>query len=110
MIRVSSALKRAFNMESAHLFRLGGDEFSVVFENVDENHEEFGTYIRNKCESINDALKQKGIDVPISLSAGLAFGDDNDTTDSLFKKADIALYHTKNTTRSSLSIFDPSMK
>ena len=36
----------------------------------------------------------------------MAFGDEYDDTDSLFKKADMALYETKNGGRSGITIFN----
>ena len=47
---------------------------------------------------------------PCRLSVGIAFGDKNDTTDSLFKKADLALYRSKNNGRDGITLYDDSMK
>ena len=99
--RVSAALKNYFGGDD-YLCRIGGDEFAIL-----------GSYstgmtmiLKAKCEQLNLSLQSKEGGVPsMSLSIGIAFGNENDDTDSLFRKADMALYETKNKGRKGVTIF-----
>lgn len=103
LVRVAETLERHFKEDNSYVFRLGGDEFSILIENVDK---EMNDEIAQKCLSINKELSQpKGKLPAITLSIGIAHGDDDDTTDSLFKKADLALYKVKHHGKSDVEIF-----
>ena len=69
-----------------------------VIENADEVI--YNTIV-NRGEKINQGLSvAKGRVPAISLSVGIAHGDEDDTTDTLFKKADKVLYKVKATGKS----------
>lgn len=93
LIRVAKTLTKYFKEENAYVFRIGGDEFSVLINNVgDEKTDE----IKNRCKQINEELSlPSGRIPPMTLSVGVVHGTDDDTTDSLFRKADKALYKVK---------------
>ena len=98
LIRIAEVLDRHFSEDNAFVFRIGGDEFAVLVENVSE---EMNETIVNRCEKINEELSvQKGKIPQVSLSFGIARGDEDDTTDSLFKKADRVLYKVKQSGKS----------
>ena len=101
--KVSSTLKKYFRNDD-YLCRIGGDEFAVLLVNCGK---EFADQLKEKSQSINITLQVKEEDVPpVSISIGLAFGEKNDNTDTLFRKADTALYNTKKQGRSGISIFE----
>ena len=96
---VAQALTRALRPTDL-LARYGGEEFAIVFPRADT------TITRVVAERIRDAvsgLSIKSYDgsvLPtITLSAGLATMEDNDSMESLFDRADKALYQAKNTGR-----------
>lgn len=98
LIRIAECLDRIFSEDNAFVFRIGGDEFSVLIENADKTIDET---IVERCERINEELSvSKGRVPAISLSIGIAHGDEDDTTDTLFKKADRVLYKVKQTGKS----------
>lgn len=104
LVRVADVISKTFSGEKTSVCRLGGDEFSVIIEDVEKDS---GDVLRDKCHKVNEELIKSIKNCPgVSLSAGIAFGDINDTTDTLFKKADIALYHTKRNGRADVCIYE----
>lgn len=98
LIRIAECLERRFGEDNAFVFRIGGDEFSVLIENVDQSTDDA---VVERCEGVNRELSVAQGRVPaISLSIGIAHGDEDDTTDTLFKKADRVLYKVKQTGKS----------
>lgn len=79
--------------------RLGGDEFSVVAEAVDGTgtvEEMAGRVI----EEIHKPFTIQSVPIDLSVSIGIAvYPDDAETAESLYKRADEALYRAKNSGR-----------
>lgn len=104
LVRVADAISKAFDGEKTSVCRLGGDEFSVIIEDIEKDSSDV---LRDKVRSLNEELIKNKKNCPgVSLSAGIAYGDINDTTDTLFKKADIALYHTKRNGRADVYVYE----
>ena len=98
LVKLADTLEANFPEENASIFRIGGDEFAILIENIDK---EMDNSIVERVEKINSLLSvSKGKIPPFTLSIGIAHGDEDDTTDTLFKKADNALYEVKNTGKS----------
>ena len=93
--RIASAFEKYFgDDEHTYIFRIGGDEFTILIENYKEEND---SELINKLNKMNDELSENIREIPgISLSIGIAHGSKDDTTDTLFKKADRALYEVKN--------------
>lgn len=95
IIAIANCLKKTFR-EYDTVFRLGGDEFSVFADEV--NDEEIG---RRIFDRLFDNLKKIDIhelgDREISLSVGATFypADRNDSFEELYKRADEGLYDSK---------------
>lgn len=89
---------------SDHIIRMGGDEFCVIMTGIEHKDAQM---IMDKIDAINDAMLTTGnSEMPkVSISAGIAFSEQGFTVD-LYKKADVALYHTKNTQRGGYTIYD----
>ncbi len=100
--KVAEALDLKFRI-NADVFRIGGDEFAILLNNInDDSIEE----IKNKFKDITNTLQKKNKGIPaVTLSVGVAVAEENDNTDSLFKKADKALYETKNRGRNGITIY-----
>ena len=108
LIKVADKIKSTFNDDNSHVFRIGGDEFAIIYENVEEN---FIYELLSRFNKMNEKLKHRnGIVPPIALSGGIAKGDEMDTTDTLFRKADIALYFVKKHGRGKIEIYNIDMK
>ena len=60
----------------------------------------------DKCEKMDEEISRAEGNIPgTSLSIGIAHGTVRDTTDTLFRKADAALYKIKNAGRAGVSLF-----
>ena len=92
LIKVAATIRNSFRNQD-HVCRIGGDEFAVIMVHTDPSHAEL---IMSKAACINEILG-RGEDglPPISLSCGVAFGDDSQDTEAIFKRADTALYAVK---------------
>lgn len=103
LVNAAKQLKEHFVHDNSFVFRIGGDEFSVVFENVtDEQYQD----LENCYHKVNKSLGRYGV----SMSAGVAKGEEGDTTDSLFRKADKALYESKENGRDQISFYKKESK
>ena len=102
LVRVGKALSKYFHSKNANVFRIGGDEFAVLLEGVSKNYEKA---IIEKCNSVNKELEKAFEEFIPTMSFGVAFGEADDNTDTLFKKADEALYQAKKANKGNVSIF-----
>ena len=100
--KVGNVLRKNFRSDD-YLCRIGGDEFAVLLSDCTED---FAEQLIGKTKKLNVVLQTKDGELPpVSLSVGIAFGNEHDDTDSLFKKADKALYQTKREGRSGVTVF-----
>lgn len=85
------------------VFRLGGDEFAVIMNRLTA---EQAVTAKNVIKRVNDAimLGMNGLP-PFSISAGITFSESG-YDENIYRNADAALYHTKETTRQGCSIFE----
>ena len=91
LVGVVEILKNNFRADDK-ICRLGGDEFAIVMTSASEDEKEV---IEEKIKKINDHLLKISSGLPpVTLSVGAAFGKTLD--EALYKKADEALYRTKN--------------
>lgn len=92
--------------QSAHVSRLGGDEFALICGSAD--------HVEALCEALVDCFGEPfsilGNVVKVSVSLGVAAFDDMslDATD-LMRRADIALYSSKDEGRDQYRIFHDEM-
>ena len=93
LIKTAGALKNNFRSDD-YICRIGGDEF-VVFM-LHANEMDAASTISRKIENINEELGNSEDGVPaISLSVGIVKGKETDNEDTLFAKADEAMYKSK---------------
>ncbi|MCB2182680.1 MAG: GGDEF domain-containing protein [Desulfobulbaceae bacterium] len=83
--------------------RWGGEEFIGIIPNIDrEDLEKLGNRIRLLIE--NSYIVHKNQKLQITISIGATIAKDNDTIDSLIKRADSLLFKSKNAGRNLLTI------
>jgi diguanylate cyclase (GGDEF)-like protein len=79
--------------ESDTVARLGGDEFALLLEDVHPPE------VSSACERILNALGRgahvAGHLLSLSASIGVAFGDSTETSESMLRNADLAMYEAK---------------
>lgn len=98
------------NIRSSDMIaRLGGDEFTIILEDI-ESALQVKLIAANIIRALNKPAKIDGSIMTISASIGACIypidGTDNTT---LMKKADMAMYHAKNSGKNTLKIFDESI-
>ena len=105
LVRVSKTINKYFDdREDSFIFRIGGDEFSIIIENETKG---IGEDLISTLKKLNTELSNDREDIPgLSLSIGVAHGKAADTTDTLFRKADKALYKAKKNGRNNIQIFE----
>lgn len=90
------------------IFRLGGDEFSILHYHASRNS---ATLV---SERIIEALRQpfsfEYAEIFVGVSIGIAFMSDNEkTTKALIQKSDTALYCAKSAGKGNFLVFDESL-
>lgn len=102
--KVAKLLEESFRA-SDYAARIGGDEFAVILTDAAP---EMKSVIYDKIKTINEELLNPKDDLPkVSLSVGVAFSP-NGFGDDLYKKADSALYTTKENGRCGCSFYEES--
>lgn len=85
------------------LFRYGGEEFVILLANSDcERSFVIADRILEAVRDIDMSMKGKRLD--LSVSIGLACLKSQDNSDSLFNRADLAMYTAKNEGRDQISV------
>lgn len=83
--------------------RTGGDEFAVVMV---EMTSDLAYTVEEKTRILNERLLNPDDGLPpVSLSVGVAFADREQASESIYKDADAALYHTKENGRCGCSLY-----
>ena len=88
--------------------RLGGDEFALLVEDVT------GVQVIGIADRVLDALSDTpvtfgGRAVPIGASVGIALAEPGETTETLLRNADLAMYEAKLQGRSRHVLYEPTM-
>ena len=89
--------------------RIGGDEFTVVYENAGGRSEvsEAGNAL---VRAFQKPLSIEGRELIISISGGASIYPDHERgSDALLRAADAALFRAKNSGRARLSLFSPEL-
>ena len=103
LIRTANVIKKYFSNENTYLCRIGGDEFAIIIDNAGV---EMNDVVVDKCKKMDDEMSRAEGNIPgTTLSIGVAHGTVRDTTDTLFRKADAALYKIKNAGRADVSLY-----
>ncbi|ALU89812.1 EAL domain containing protein [Herbaspirillum rubrisubalbicans M1] len=101
--------------ENDTVARVGGDEFVVVLEGLNDTQQEAATQTRAIGEKILAALGETyqldDVEYRTTASIGATvFLGRAASVDELMKQADLAMYKAKETGRNSLRFFDPAMQ
>ncbi len=104
LISVSDSIFGNFRSQD-YICRIGGDEMAVIMVHSDKN---LSKLISRKIMRINDKLskgdEEKDIP-PITISVGVAYGEVGITRETLFKRADDALYVSKERGRKGIAFY-----
>jgi len=103
-------MRNADSAKDSTLARLGGDEFVLLLAPV-ERGEDAAKVARRILHALTQPFRLKGeADVMSGVSIGISmYPADGEDADTLMKKADLAMYHAKETGRNDFRLFDPAM-
>jgi len=100
LIEVSKLIENNIR-ENDHLFRIGGEEFVIIFsQTILENAKIVSEKIRAIIESDLNTIKNQKITVSIGLSEVTL----EDNEDTIFKRVDTLMYKSKNNGKNKVSI------
>jgi diguanylate cyclase (GGDEF)-like protein len=94
---------------SADLYRLGGDEFTVLVENLPDP-EAAGRVARRIQQALAQPIVIEGHALYASASIGVTlYPNDLNDLDGLVRQADLAMYRSKEVERGSVHFFEPTL-
>lgn len=89
--------------------RLGGDEFTVILEELDDP-EDAALSARKIITAFQEPFHLNGVDIVVTTSVGIAtYPDSGEDSSSLLKAADIAMYRAKSEGRNNYHFYTPEM-
>ncbi len=108
---IKQIIDRSFTIlpEEARLYRLGGDEFVWLWSDPPDLEILLRTVHHLVDECANPfTLTNASVSIGISVGVSWLSADDATETEAL-GRADLALYHAKNSSGSTYAVFDPAM-
>ncbi len=104
LTQVATRLRSAVREEDT-LARLGGDEFAVLIENV-ERAQSLALVAEKLLACFKEPFEEEGHEFFLNASIGISvFPRDGETTATLLKNADAAMYKAKNSGRGSFQFY-----
>lgn len=104
VLKFSADLIKEINPNLASIFRLGGEEFMMVFENTDLET------VKRRCETLRLAFCDRKIPVhdhePIAVTISIGISEFNGVRGAVWamEKADTALYYSKENGRNQITV------
>ena len=104
---IGKTLKSSLQKSDDYCFRLGGEEFGVVFKAEDKMHAlQFSTILKNSLEDLKIEHKGNSASSYVTASMGLVCKNANDIKDDdeVYKDADNLLYEAKESGRNKVCV------
>jgi diguanylate cyclase (GGDEF)-like protein len=109
LLRVVAERIRRCVRETDLLFRMGGDEFTVILEDV-HGPEEAAMVSQRVLEAVREPLQLLHHELSVTVSVGIAmYPRDDAGGERLVKSADTAMYRAKELGRNRYAFFAPEM-
>jgi diguanylate cyclase (GGDEF)-like protein/PAS domain S-box-containing protein len=95
--------------ESDAVARIGGDEFNVILSDIARS-EDISSVAGKIMDSFKKPFHVSGHTLRITTSIGISiYPDDSDDIQSLFRYADIAMYHAKERGKNAFEFYNPAI-
>ncbi len=109
LIKVAERLKKVVREEDS-VARIGGDEFTVILEGL-KSPADSGRVAAELVAAFEASLEIDGQMLEIGASIGIAtYPEDGDGIDLLLRRADVAMFHAKDSGRSTYAHFSALME
>jgi diguanylate cyclase (GGDEF)-like protein len=109
LLRIAATRLKACIRETDILFRMGGDEFTVLLENI-RTPEEVAVIAARMNASISEPIELAHQELTATASIGIAiYPKDDETGERLVKSADTAMYRAKDLGRNRYAFFTQEM-
>jgi diguanylate cyclase (GGDEF)-like protein len=109
LIRIAGERLSSLTREKDILFRWGGDEFTIILENID-NLDNVSTITERIIKGMSSPISIARQELVITTSIGIAvYPSDSDSAEALIKNADAAMYHAKGSGRNRYEFYTPEM-
>ena len=106
---LSGRLKKSIR-ESDTVARIGGDEFLILLQNITSKND-LSIIIERIFKSNKEPITINGINILIKISLGISiYPNDSDDINELIKKADKAMYKSKNMKPNNFMYYDNTYK
>lgn len=109
LIEVSRKIHQALRQGDI-LGRLGGDEFLILLEGI-QKQQEITAVKERVLEMLSEAIVVGDKEYVVTCSIGLSlYPNDGDHADELVRKADMAMYHAKQSGKNTFRYFDVGLE
>ncbi len=109
VLQTAAALLSASLRDVDTLGRLGGDEFTIVLENI-TGEDQVGTVAEKLKKVFAEPIVVEGREIFVSASVGIAlYPHGGESVDALLQSADVAMYHAKGQGRNVHAFASPTM-
>lgn len=99
-----------YDVEESNICRLGGDEFGIIVNNIQDQSVMQG--IIERCiQTIIEPYRIDDVDISLTCSAGIAlYPQSGHSSDSILKHAELAMYHAKKQGKNSYHIYSQDLE
>ena len=105
LVSFAKCLKDSLHRSSDIAFRLGGEEFAIVYQpETKEKAIEFANTIKENIEKLQIKHEFSSVRLYVTASMGLVCKEANNIDDEIYKEADDNLYEAKNIGRNSIHV------
>ena len=109
VLQTAAALLSASLRDVDTLGRLGGDEFTIVLENI-TGEDQVGTVAEKLKKVFAEPIVVEGREIFVSASVGIAlYPHGGESVDALLQSADVAMYHAKGQGRNVHAFASPTI-
>ena len=105
LIKIATACQKRFHRASDFCFRLGGEEFGLLFvPDSFADLEKHAEDLREMVESLHIEHKLSKVSKYVTISVGAVISDGTESFESLYARADKTMYKAKNSGRNCIAV------